>query len=82
MWAKYGHSGQAVKRQSFFHILVFFYIQHCVGFFPPIVVFKLYVETGTKAQIDCFVKKYISEKKDYTLLERGDQTGCLVHFLY
>ncbi len=36
--------------------LVCFYVRQCVGFCSPIVVFELYVGTGTKAQIDFFVK--------------------------
>ncbi len=49
--------------------LVCFYIQWCTGFSPPIVVFKSYVETSTKAQTNLFVKKNWNDK------------GCLTHCL-
>jgi hypothetical protein len=35
----------------------------------------LYLETGTKAQIDSLSKQTYQKKKKYTWLERGDQTG-------
>ncbi len=60
------HSGREVDVLRTWHFkkylewspfLVCFYIQRCVGFSRPIVLFELYVRTVTKAQMDFFVKE-------------------------